>query len=60
MSNDIKCFFGLHHYEVIKEELLRNSYNAIIGTVQICRCTNCGKIKSFTTYTDISYKHRTE
>lgn len=46
MKNDIKCFFGLHHYQVYKEfPLLLAGTNTEIGKVIISRCANCGKIK---------------
>lgn len=56
MTKDIKCFFGLHHYEQVNEEPIVNPYKVKIGVTYICRCTNCGKIKEFNIYTDSSYK----
>lgn len=46
MGQDLKCFFGLHRYEVLKEEEIKDYRGDIIGKVIISRCTNCGKIKS--------------
>jgi len=52
MSQDLKCFFGLHKFEVLKEEAVKHPYGTVVGTVVISRCKNCGKIKSKTIYTD--------
>lgn len=52
MSQDLKCFFGLHKFEVLKEEVVKHPYGTVVGTVVISRCKNCGKIKSKTIYTD--------
>lgn len=46
MSQDIKCFVGLHKYEVLNEENMIDVRNNIIGKVIISRCANCGKIKT--------------
>lgn len=46
MGQDLKCFFGLHRYEVLKEEELKDYRCDIIGKIIISRCVNCGKIKS--------------
>lgn len=46
--NDLKCFFGLHQYEVYKEEPLQDVRNNVIGKVIINRCKVCGKIKQTT------------
>ena len=56
MSQDFKCFIGLHKYEVIEKKDVKNPYSAIIGTIIISRCTNCGKIKETTVYTDNNYR----
>lgn len=55
ISQDFKCFIGLHKYEVIKEEVVFNEYyryasddninKYIVGKVIISKCTNCGKLK---------------
>ena len=52
MSQDLKCAVGLHKYEVLKEEPVKHPYGTIVGTVIVSRCTNCGKLKSKTIYTD--------
>lgn len=47
MKNSIKCAFGLHHYEVLKEEpLMLAGTNIEIGKVIVSRCADCGNIKS--------------
>ena len=56
MSQDFKCSIGLHKYEVIEKKDIKNPYSAIIGTIIISRCTNCGKIKETTVYTDNNYR----
>lgn len=53
IMNDIKCFFGLHKYEVIKETNIYNEYNNTIGIMYIVKCTNCGKISSVKVYNKI-------
>ena len=56
MSNDFKCFVGLHKYEVIEKLNVKNPYGTVVGTTIISRCTNCGKISEQTIYTDSNYK----
>lgn len=57
MKQNLWCrFLGLHKYEIIKEETLTNKRGDVIGTVIISRCTNCGKIKSQTIYTEDGYE----
>lgn len=56
MKQNLWCkFFGLHKYEIIKEEKKTDPKGNVIGFVIISRCTNCGKIKSKTIYTEINY-----
>lgn len=43
-QNNLKCFLGLHQYEVYKEEDLYNVYKVLVGKVIISRCKHCGKI----------------
>lgn len=45
MKQDIKCFFGLHKYEVYKEEGVFDVRKELCGKAIVNRCTNCGKIK---------------
>ena len=56
MSQDLKCFLGLHKYEVLYTKELKNSYGAIVGETIISRCNGCGKIKQTAVYTDTNYK----
>lgn len=57
MKQNLWCrFLNLHKYEIIKEETLTNKRGDVIGTVIISRCTNCGKIKSQTIYTEDGYE----
>jgi uncharacterized Zn finger protein len=52
MSQDLKCFFGLHKYEVLEEKEIKNSYGIVLGSTIVSRCNNCGKIKETSIYTD--------
>ena len=42
--DSIKCRFGIHKYEIYKEEELTDVRRDVIGKVIISRCTICGKI----------------
>ena len=42
--DSIKCKFGIHKYEVYKEEELTDVRRDVIGKVIISRCTICSKI----------------
>ena len=42
--DSIKCKFGLHKYEVYKEEEFIDVRKDVIGKVIISRCSICGKI----------------
>lgn len=43
----VKCFIGLHKYEVIKElEVKDVDTDTVVGINIVSRCTNCGKINS--------------
>lgn len=56
ISQNVWCrIFNLHKYEIIKEETLINKHGYIIGIVIISKCSNCGKIKSKTIYTEEGY-----
>ena len=39
MTQDTKCAFGLHKYEIIEEHDIKDYMRIIVS-----RCTNCGKI----------------
>lgn len=45
VNQDLKCFFGLHKYEVYKEEEVKDYRDVVVAKSIINRCTNCGKIK---------------
>lgn len=45
VSQNTRCFFGLHKYEVYKEEDVLDARNEICSKAIISRCNNCGKIK---------------
>lgn len=42
--DSIKCKFGLHKYEVYKEEEFTDVRKYVIGKIIISRCSICGKI----------------
>ena len=46
MKQSILCkWFGLHTYEVLKEEDFLDKKGNVIGRVIVSRCSVCGKIK---------------
>ena len=46
MSQDVKCFFGVHRYELLEQQEVTDERNAtVVGINYISRCTNCGKLK---------------
>lgn len=56
MKQNFWCkIFNLHKYMIYKEETLTNKHGDIVGTVIISRCSNCGKIKYTTIYTEEGY-----
>ena len=56
MTQNVWCnLFGIHKYEVLKEEELRDAHGILVGKVIISRCSNCGKIKSVRIYTETGY-----
>ena len=56
MTQNVWCkIFGIHKYEVLKEEELRDAHGILVGKVIISRCSNCGKIKAKTIYTESNY-----
>lgn len=56
MKQNVWCkMLNLHKYEIIKEEKKTDKKCNIIGKVIISRCTNCGKIKQTTIYTEEGY-----
>ena len=56
MTQNVWCkLFGIHKYEVLKEEVLRDAHGTLVGKVIVSRCTNCGKIKSVRIYIETGY-----
>lgn len=56
MKQNVWCkFLNLHKYEIMKEESMRDRKNNVIGKVIISRCTNCGKLRQTTIYTEEGY-----
>lgn len=45
MTQDSKCFFGIHKYEIHQQIELTSKNGIETGTIIISRCANCGKIK---------------
>ena len=56
MSQDLKCYLGLHKFEVLEKKDIKNPYAAVVGTTIISRCTNCGKIHETSIYADNNYR----
>lgn len=53
MKQSILCkWFGLHIYEVYKEEDFLDKKENVIGKVITSRCNICGKIKQEIIYTE--------
>lgn len=44
MSQDLKCFLGVHRYEKPEVKEVKNHYGEITKLIYISRCGNCGKI----------------
>ena len=58
MKQNVWCkFFGLHKFEVLQQENKTDTKGNVIGIVIISRCSNCGKIKAETIYTENNYGH---
>lgn len=68
MTQDFKCFIGLHKDEVIQQENVvqqeqgtdENGHQniSIKGLNIVCRCANCGRIKSYFIPTSTDYINR--
>lgn len=57
MKQNIWCkLFGLHKYEVFKEEKKLDTKGNPIGIIIISRCSNCGKLKHTTIYTEAGHE----
>ena len=50
-----KCLFGLHQYEIYKEENFTDARGNIIGKIIINRCIHCGKIQDTRIQTTTNY-----
>lgn len=56
MKQSILCkWFGLHKYEIFREEDLLDRKSNVIGQVVISRCIICGKIKTDNIYIEEGY-----
>ena len=45
MSQDIKCLFGVHRYEVLEQqEVITTHIETPVGVNYVSRCANCGKL----------------
>ena len=51
VSQNTRCFFELHKYEVYKEENILDARKEICSKAIINRCSNCSKLK--TTYIEL-------
>lgn len=51
ISQNLRCWFGLHKYEVYKQEDIKDVHGHVIGIIIISRCTNCGKLNAKYIYT---------
>lgn len=57
MKQNIWCkCFNLHKYEIIKEEDKTDRKGNVIGKIIISKCSNCGRIKATTIYTEEGYE----
>lgn len=57
MGQDFKCALGMHKFE-IQEKLEVKDTTSIIGMNFVCRCKECGRIKSFFVPTSDGYINR--
>ena len=46
MSQDLKCFLGIHRYVEPEVKEVKNHYGETTKLIYISRCSNCGKIHS--------------
>ena len=47
MSQDLKCFFGVHKYELVEQQDVVDERNTnVVGINYISRCTNYGGISN--------------
>ena len=57
MGQDFKCALGMHKLE-IQDTLDVKDSTGVIGKNFVCRCKECGKIKSFFVPTSDGYINR--
>lgn len=62
MTDDTKCFYGLHKYEVYKEipvidyiKVNDEEKEVQVGINIVTKCTNCGKLHVKFVATDINH-----
>lgn len=55
MQNIWCRLFNLHKYNITETYDKLDRHGNVIGKVILSRCTNCGKIKSVTVYTEEGY-----
>lgn len=58
MEQDLKCALGMHKLEIKTNLNVKDSTGFIIGMNFVCRCKECGKIKSFFVPTSDGYINR--
>lgn len=54
ISDDLKCFIGLHKYTIIDRKPITEDY-INKGEALIMQCKNCGKIKIKSVITNVKY-----
>ncbi len=54
MSQDLKCFFGLHKYIVHATDKITDPAGNLLQKILINRCENCGRIHY--TRIDLTYQ----
>lgn len=45
-GNIVRCFIGLHQYEVYKEIEIKNIRGEVEAINIVSKCKNCGKLKN--------------
>lgn len=56
MAQDLKCFFGVHRYELLdKIEVKDQRSIEVIGLTYVSRCSNCGKLRNVFVPTNVDY-----
>ena len=57
MTQDFKCFMGIHKLTILEQQEIKD-YERPIAKVIISCCTNCGKITTVTASTLYATKNR--